>query len=150
MPGTRSLWGYVQGSMSRVGGGYVQGVDIDHLPLNLVVATTHTVAKRVVRILLACFRITVRNEVPKVMFYRHLSVHRGGGVCLPQCMFWIPHICKLRADTPRSRHPLDSDTPPLGCRHPLPEPGTPPQGLSTLPSRTKYTPLGLSTPLPRD
>ena len=75
--------------------------------------------------------ITGRNEVvAKVMFYRCVSVHRGGG-CLPQCM--------LGCQTPRI-----SQTPPPRPGRP-PGPARPPQARQT-PPLDQADPPGKQTP----
>ena len=57
------------------------------------------------------------TKLRRLCFYRRLSVHEGGWVCLSQCM--------LGYHTPQSRHPPPQSRHPPGSRHPQEQ--TPPQ-----------------------
>ena len=85
-------------------------------------------------------------KLRRLCFYRHVSVHIGGG-CLPQCMLgYHPPGSRHPSGSrpPRSRHPLGADPPP-GAGNPL-EQATPP-GADT--PRSRHPPEQTPFPLER-
>ena len=85
--------------------------------------------------------LTSATKLRRLCFYRRVSVHRGGGVCLSAC--W---------DTPPGADiPLGADTP-SGSRHPREqtplEQTAPPQ--QTPPRANLIPPPGADTPHPRE
>ena len=66
----------------------------------------------------------------RLCFYRRLSVHRGGGVCLSACWYTTPP--QEQTHPPRSRHPPPQSRPSLGADTPQ---SRDPPGADTPPSR---------------
>ena len=95
------------------------------------------------------FLLPSATKLRRLCFYRRVSVHRGGGVCLSACRDTTPlppgadiplgsrHL-PPRVDTPQEQTPPGADTPrskhPPGSRHPLPPSGayTPPPEIRSL------------------
>ena len=68
------------------------------------------------------------TKLRRLCFYRRLSVHRGGGVCLNACWDTTPR----EQTPPRSRHPPDQT--------PYPPGADPPSGADTPQSRPTPSP----------